>query len=209
MLMAYSDEVHAMHLQMRSWRHDFHNHLQSMKFLEQEGRHEELRAYLDDLERDLQSIDTVVKSGQVTVDAVLNSKLSLARQAGIDLDVTVFPLPDLGISDVDLTALLGNLFDNAIEACEKIPEADRFIRLYMDCLGEQLYLSIQNSAKEDLSFNERNYISEKRGRHGLGMKRVALVVEKYGGHLNLQNEPGIFAAEVTLALPRTASSDTP
>lgn len=201
-LMGYADEVQATHLQMRSWRHDFHNHLQSMKFLLQQGRETELRDYLNELDRDLLSVDTMVKSGQMSVDAILNSKLSLAKAANIDLDVTVFPLPELGISDIDLTALLGNLMDNAIEACEKIPEDERFIRLYLDCMGEQLYLSLQNSAKEDLSFNDRNYISSKRGRHGLGMKRVALVVDKYGGTLNLQNEPGVFAVEVTFALPR-------
>ena len=105
----------------------------------------------------------------MSVDAILNSKLSLAKAANISLDVTVYPLPELGISDIDLTGLLGNLMDNAIEACEKIPQDKRFIRLYLDCVGEQLYLSIQNSAKEDLSFNDRNYISSKRGRHGLGM----------------------------------------
>lgn len=202
-LLAYSEEVQATHLQMRSWRHDFHNHLQSMKYLQQQGKTAELTKYLDELEESLKSVDTMVKSGQVSVDAILNSKLSLAKAARIDLDVTVYPLPELGISDIDLTGLLGNLLDNAIEACEKIPEEERFIRLYLDCMGEQLYLSIQNSAKQELNFNERNYISEKRGRHGLGMKRVALVVEKYNGVLNLQNEPGIFAAEVTLALPKS------
>ena len=53
---------------------------------------------------------------------------------------------------------------------------------------------------EDPSFNARNYITEKRGNHGLGMKRVAAVVDKYEGFLNLANEPSIFAAEVSLPL---------
>ncbi|OUO35346.1 hypothetical protein B5F84_03485 [Olsenella sp. An290] len=66
--------------------------------------------------------------------------------------------------------------------------------------GSQLYMSVQNSAVEDPSFNARNYITEKRGNHGLGMKRVAAVVDKYGGFLNLANEPGVFAAEVSLPL---------
>ena len=64
----------------------------------------------------------------------------------------------------------------------------------------QLYFSIQNSAKEDPDFNEQNYITKKRGNHGLGMKRVQTAVEKYQGYLNLANEPGIFAAEVTIPL---------
>ena len=66
---------------------------------------------------------------------------------------------------------------------------------------KQLYLSVQNAAKEILNFNERHYITSKRGHHGLGMLRVKLLVDKYEGYLNLQNEPGIFAAEVTLPNP--------
>lgn len=64
----------------------------------------------------------------------------------------------------------------------------------------QLYLSIQNSAKAEPDFEERNYISKKRGNHGLGMKRVQTATEKYHGYLNLANEPGIFAAEVTMPI---------
>lgn len=134
------------------------------------------------------------------IDAIFNSKLSLAKAKGIRLDASVSVLGELPIKDTDLCIMFGNLLDNAIESCEQIPAADRFIRVYCDTFGQQLYLSIQNSAKEILSFEERRYISTKRGNHGLGMKRVALLVEHYKGYLNLQNEPGIFAAELTLPL---------
>ena len=88
--------------------------------------------------------------------------------------------------------------DNALEACGGIDEKDRFLRIYMAVNKSQLYLSIQNSAKEEPDFDERNYITKKRGNHGLGMKRVQAAVDKYHGFLNLANEPGIFAAEVTM-----------
>lgn len=110
-------------------------------------------------------------------------------------------VPDtLTVDDVDLCVILGNLLDNAIEACAALPADGRWLRVYVAARGSQLYASIQNSAVEDPSFNQRNYISEKRGNHGLGMKRVAAVVEKYEGFLNLANEPGVFAAEVSLPL---------
>lgn len=134
------------------------------------------------------------------VDAIINSKLSIANKSNIKLNVKVDVLPELPIGDVDLCVIIGNILDNAIESCRKIPEENRFIRLYMDTVGQQFYLSVQNSAKEILNFNERNYISTKRGEHGFGMKRVSLLVEKYNGYLNLQNEPGIFATEVTIPL---------
>ena len=164
------------------------------------GQLEEMRQYLDELEQDLDSVDTYVKSGNLMTDAILNSKLTLARQKKVRINCKAVLPEDLSVEDVDMCVLLGNLLDNALEACEKIPEQMRFLRIYMAVKKSQLYISVQNSAKEELDFNERNYISSKRGNHGLGMKRVKALTDKYEGYLTLANEPGIFAAEVTLPL---------
>ncbi len=194
------EEVKEMYLNMRGWRHDYHNHLQVMKVQIAQGQLEEMKSYLDDLEQNLEQVDTYVKSGNLMADAVLNSKLSIAGQKGIRVNCKAV-LPDaLSVEDVDLCVLLGNLLDNALEACEKIPEEQRFLRIYMVVNRSQLYMSVQNSAREELDFNERNYISTKRGNHGLGMKRVKALADKYEGYFTLANEPGIFAAEVTLPL---------
>ena len=95
--------------------------------------------------------------------------------------------------------------DNAIEACDKIPEELRRIRIYTDIVHQQFYLSITNSAAEDLSEGQKRYISEKRGNHGHGMKRVKLTVDKYDGYLNLKNEPGVFVSELMIPLELTVS----
>lgn len=195
------EEIREIYLNMRGWRHDYHNHIQVMKVQLAMGQLEEMRQYMDGLERDLDSVDTYVKSGNMMTDAILNSKLALAKQKSVNNINCKAVLPEtLSIEDVDLCVLLGNLLDNAIEACEKIPEEMRFLRIYMVAKKSQLYVSIQNSAKEELDFNERNYISTKRGAHGLGMKRVKAMTDKYEGYLTLANESGIFAAEVTLPL---------
>lgn len=194
------DEIRAIYLDMRGWRHDYHNHLQVMKAELAAGQLAELSAYLDELEADLDRVDTYVKSGNLMVDAILNSKLSLAERDGVAVTCKARVPDALTVDDVDLCVILGNLLDNAIEACAALPADGRWLRVYVAARGSQLYASIQNSAVEDPSFNQRNYISEKRGNHGLGMKRVAAVVEKYEGFLNLANEPGVFAAEVSLPL---------
>ena len=194
------DEIRGIYLDMRGWRHDYHNHLQVMKADLAAGHLDELFAYLDDLERDLDRVDTYVKSGNLMVDAILNSKLSLAEKGGVAVTCKAVVPESLTVDDVDLCVILGNLLDNALESCEKLPANERWLRVYLAARGAQLYVSIQNSAVEDPSFNQRNYITEKRGNHGLGMKRVAAVVDKYEGFLNLANEPGIFAAEVSLPL---------
>ena len=187
-----------MYLNMRGWRHDYHNHIQSVKAYLALGQTTQAQSYLDELDADLTQVDAYIRSGNLMVDAVLNSKLSLAKKAEIRVECTT-QLPEaLVLTDTDLCVLLGNLLDNAIEACQQIEPERRWLRVYMALNKQQLYISVQNAAKEILNFNERNYVTSKRGQHGLGLMRVKLLVDKYEGYLNLQNEPGIFAAEVTL-----------
>lgn len=194
------EEIREIYLNMRSWRHDYHNHLQVMKAQMAAGQMKEMKQYLDELEQSLDSVDTYVKSGNLMVDAILNSKLTLAEQKKIRVNCKVILPEILSVEDVDLCVMLGNLLDNALEACDVLPQEQRFLRVYMVVNRSQLYISIQNSAKEELDFNERHYISRKRGNHGLGMKRVKALTDKYEGYLTLANEPGIFAAELTLPL---------
>ena len=194
------DEIKSVYMDMRGWRHDYHNHMQVMKAQLTLGNTEEMGAYLDQLERELDRVDTLVKSGNLMTDAILNSKLTLARRNNIRVNCRA-KLPErLPMEDVDLCVILGNLLDNAIEACQKVEEDDRTLRLYMAVNKGQFYLSLQNSAPQEPDFDARHYITSKRGNHGLGMKRVKAAVDKYQGYLNLANEPGIFAAEVTMPL---------
>lgn len=193
-------EIKDIYMNMRGWRHDYHNHIQVIKAQMALEKYDEVHAYLDELEKDLDRVDTYVKSGNLMADAILNSKLSMAQARNINISCKAELPQELVISDIDMCVILGNLLDNAIEACEKIEENKRFLRIYTVVNKKQLYISIQNSAREELDFDEKNYISTKRGNHGLGMKRVKLIVDKYQGFLNLQNEPGIFAAEVSIPL---------
>lgn len=200
------EEIKGVYMDMRGWRHDYHNHMQVMKAQLALGNLNEIREYLNALEKELDHVDTLVKSGNLMVDAILNSKLTLARRQSISVNCKVKVPEKLPIEDVDLCVILGNLMDNALEACRQIEEKDRFLRIYMAINKSQLYLSIQNSAKADPDFEEQNYITKKRGNHGLGMKRVQTATEKYHGYLNLANESGIFAAEVTMPVNISAAS---
>nr|WP_289767217.1 Spo0B domain-containing protein [uncultured Acetatifactor sp.] len=74
------EEVKEIYLNMRGWRHDYHNHLQVMKAQIAAGQMEEMKGYLDELEQSLEDVDTFVKSGNLMADAILNSKLSLAEK---------------------------------------------------------------------------------------------------------------------------------
>ena len=191
------EEVQHIYMTMRGWRHDYHSHLQSLKVKLNQGQIEEATKYLNELEEDLDDIHQLVESGNVNVDAILNSKLSLAIEQEIDVNVKV-AIPDkLPLSDIDCCVLLGNLIDNAIEACEKVEE-NKFIRLYIGIYKKQLYMSITNATNEVVRKYDEEYISKKRGNHGHGLKRINKVVEKYNGYINRKNEPSVFVCEIML-----------
>jgi sensor histidine kinase regulating citrate/malate metabolism len=194
-------EVETMYKKMRGWRHDYHNHIQVLKAHMEMEQYKEANQYLDILVEDLQTVDTVLRTGNVMVDAILNSKLSLIKEKEIYVDATAIVPQDIVISGVDLSVLIGNMLDNAMEACIQIPnKEDRFIRIYMDIVKKQLYISVTNSMSGKAKKNGMHYLSSKEGVHGFGLLRIDSIVSKYGGFINRQNEQDVFATEVMLPL---------
>lgn len=196
----HCSEVENMYRQVRGWRHDYHNHIQTMLALV--DKPEQLRSYLLALNEDLTTVDTVIKTGNVMLDAVLNSKLSLIKAKDITVNAKAVVPADLSVSDVDVCVIIGNLLDNAMEACEKQKEASqRFIRVFIGVLKKQLYISVMNSTGGEVKKEGKLYLSTKNsGNHGFGLMRVDKIAEKNGGYVNRQNEPGVFATEIMLPL---------
>lgn len=194
------DEVHNLYLTMRGWRHDYHNHMQSVKAYLAMDSLDEAKAYLDRLEQDLDDIDLLFHTGNINADAILNSKISLAVKRGIQVDYKATVPKELAVSDIDLCVVIGNLIDNAVEACEKVDPEHQFIRLYIGILRRQLYVSVTNATSEVVRKLDEEYITTKRGDHGHGLKRINNIVNKYDGYINRKNEPGVFVTEIMLPI---------
>lgn len=198
----HCEEVSNMYRQTRGWRHDYHNHIQTMKAYLSMGKLAELDDYLNELDRDLTEVDTVIKTGNIKVDAILNSKISLAKSKAIRVEAKALVPPDLPFSEVDISLIIGNLMDNAMEACLKIEEQERrFIRVYLDILKGQLYIYVMNSVGGALKKEGNHYLTTKRSAfHGFGLMRLDRVVDKYHGYINRQDETDVFVTEIMLPL---------
>ncbi len=196
------EEVQNMYRQTRGWRHDYRNHIHTMKAYLKMDELGKLSDYLGELDADLTTVDTVLKTGNVMIDAILNSKISLAKTRNIRMDAKAIVPEKLNISEVDLSIIIGNLMDNAMEACSRVKDEDkRFIRVYVDILKGQLYIYVMNSVEGKLRRQGKTYISTKNSReHGFGLMRIDKVVEKYKGYLERQDEEGVFATEIMLPL---------
>lgn len=193
-----TEEIQNMYRQMQAWRHDYRNHIQNMKN-RLGGEQGELEQYLDDLADDLTQTDASIQTGNVMADAVLNSKLSVAEQKGIQLNIKAHIPQGMVMTDVELCSVLGNMIDNAMEACEKLPYDRRFMRVYIDKFKGQFYLSVQNSSPS-VRRDKGTYRTTKKGSHGFGLFRIDRIANKYGGYVNRQYEEGIFATELLVPL---------
>jgi sensor histidine kinase regulating citrate/malate metabolism len=194
----HCNEVQNIYREMRGWRHDYHNHIQTLKAYRAEGENERLDRYLTELDADLAGVDQLIKSGNVMVDAILNSKLSLAKTRRISINAKALVPEELAISEIDLCVIIGNLLDNAMEACALLGEHQRFIRVYIDVKRGHLYISVTNSVKGRAAKQNGRYVSAKGGFHGLGLLRIDRLVDKYGGYVKRRNEDGVFTSEIML-----------
>lgn len=201
LLQKHYNEVENMYRQMRGWRHDYKNHIAAMKIHLEQGNYKLLGNYLNELNEDLTNVDTVLKTGNVMVDAILNSKISLAKSKNINVDATAKVPEKIRVSDTDICVIIGNLLDNAIEACCKLPDCDkRFIRIYIGLLKQQLYISVSNSVGGEIKKAGKTYLTTKNENHGFGLKRIDKIVSGYGGYINRQDETDVFATEIMIAL---------
>lgn len=192
-------EVENMYNQIRGWRHDYRNHIQVMKGYAGAGDTDAVVRYLDELDNDLQTIDVVIKTGNKMTDAILSSKISLARSKGITVVADANIAVELKTSQLDLCIIIGNLMDNAIEACFSLPEDKRVIRIYMEMKNTQLYMSFTNTVavEKQLKINGR-FHSAKGDGHGFGLVRIDNIVERYSGYINRNSEDGAYTTEILL-----------
>ena len=196
----YINEVNELYQKIRGWRHDYHNHLQTLNAQLRNYEYDHAQTYLSSLEESLGDIDQIVRSGNTIIDAVVNSKLSLAETKNIPVHVKVFVGTQPIAQEVDLVVILGNLLDNAIEANLEIEDtSQQLLRVYISILQQQLYISVTNARPLTQEISPE-YISTKNDKRGLGIRRINQLVENYHGIVNRQYEDGFFVTEVLLPL---------
>lgn len=194
---------------LRTERHDFMNHFTVISGLLSMGRAGQAEKYLKDI-IDMTKINSqLLVLKQPTIIALVNGKIAQAAAKGIsDFSVRVkSDLAGLRISDTDLTAILGNLIDNAIDAAVLAPSEPGFISISFDEDPYNYFISVSNSGMEipkELANDMFNPgISSKGQGRGFGLSIVMTTVQKYKGTIIVTSEPITFS----ISLPRGTSDD--
>lgn len=180
-------------------RHDFKHTIGTLDALVSAGDLSSVRAYLDDYLALQPTNDTVAFCENPAVNALLNYYMHMAKSAGIPLGWDISMPQELSVSDIDLCGVLGNILENAIHACEKIPKADRFIDLTLQYEQEgSLYIVATNSFDGRVRMNGTDYLSTSSHGSGLGLISIRETAEKYNGLARFSHDEKEFHTDVML-----------
>ncbi|WMJ76896.1 MULTISPECIES: sensor histidine kinase [unclassified Sedimentibacter] len=181
-------------------RHDFRHHLRTLMTLSEEGRRDELENYI----RSITAINDGTRIGRLTdnieLDAVVQYYSNLAQSSGIQFRARLQIPAKLHFPIVDLCGLLGNLLENAVEACQRQENKDNAIFIAGRTQNGQLEFVVDNSFDGKIKTIGKKYLSSKRNGFGLGISSVLETVDRYGGVINLYTDENGFHAEVSLPL---------
>lgn len=191
--------------ELRLINHDIKNHTATMAQLIKSQQYNALSEYITDLRNSITSITApVTNCDNLLINSLLNDKLGAPKEAGVELRLCVMVPAVLRVNNVDLCILLGNLLDNAVEACMAMDAAEqRFISVDIRSRGPFLVVEVANSYAHDIALEGSEYVTTKRSRlrHGMGLTNVRRVVGKYDGRLEISHENKVFRTRAVLTYP--------
>lgn len=192
-MQAHIREIEQLYTGVRSMRHDMQNYLFDIKSLlaaqgvsvEGEG---ELAGYFSGIGTALDALNFYFHTGNPVTDVVLNGKYQQAKSLGIQFDSEFLFPSDYGIDVFDLSIILNNALNNALEACEVLsgsdPEVERFISVTSYCKNNMFLIEVKNSFDGTVCVTEDGGLKSRRQdthRHGLGFQNIVRCADKYLG----------------------------
>lgn len=190
-------------IEVRRLRHDMVSHIGCMKILLKEKKLEELACYINEISNDVDSLyKRKINSGNDTIDALLNYMYHHIDEKEIEINFKGECYDELPVKRTDITILISNLVQNAIEACKMIKTSSKknIDIVIQSNKNKSLYFSVENPVEKEVDINliKRSTSKKDKKNHGFGIGNVEIVVSKYNGNIKYINENGKFRAELFL-----------
>lgn len=184
---------------LKEFRHDEKNKLLVLKQMIEKNENKKALQYLSKIDKKLNHKNTFATTGNIALDSVINYKLSVAKEEGIEVSADIFIPVDIKIEDDDFVIIFSNLLDNSIEASERLQEnkyIDIKVKYEKDCLKIRISNRFDSVLKEiDGKIETRK---ENKSIHGIGISSVQSVVNKYEGILSFRQDKDIFIVNILL-----------
>ena len=196
----YFEEVDEKNAEARMLRHDMNNHLAAVAMLLQEKKTEDAKEYLRHVMEGLEATKPPVRTGIGVLDGVLMAKETAAKEKGIRINMEFEGgMQGCMVPDHELCSLFGNLLDNCVEACERLPQEKRWAKLKVNRQMEMVCVFCENPYDE-IKREGGKLVTQKADpkSHGLGIRQMERIVKKHGGTMEIETENNVFSVSILL-----------
>ena len=190
-------EVAEMYSNIRSLKHDMNNHLHTISGYMQTNEYERAEEYIQNIIGEISAMK-LYQSGNPTMDALIGSKTTLAKAQNIQVDIEMSVPRELKMAPEDMVILLGNLYDNAIDANLKIKEYEkRYINIRILYHNSNLIIFFENATYEK---DKSTWITTKKNTfaHGFGIKNIDRIVNQYDGYCQRELKNNVFLCQIRI-----------
>lgn len=198
---AYLNQLHLMQesqMKIRFLKHDMKNHIINMQSLLSAEKYDQLKDYLAETNDYIYSNNVIIDSGNETIDSVLNYKLAPLENNSVEKSYHVVLPEQILISSFDLNIVICNLIDNALEALSLLGENDEK-KITIDIVYKQGYIKILvGNSFDGIIHKDKRTRKNDEINHGIGLKSVQNIAEKYGGILKTDVADNWFETSVIM-----------
>ncbi|WP_317368495.1 GHKL domain-containing protein [uncultured Tyzzerella sp.] len=198
------DTINRLNKVSKSVKHDYKNHISIIKSLLDDEKFLELKEYVDDILGKINHIEKINFTQNIIIDSILNFKIDEIKENNIKYDFNIKIPNDFNINSVDITIILSNLLDNAIEACSiDLKNIDKYILLDLIFKDNLLIIKCKNSFDGVINKKDKYIISRKNNKleSGIGIYNIQNVVKKYNGLMDIEYNEKDFNVDISLIIP--------
>jgi len=198
-------ELGNVYSRLRVTRHDIREHLMYINCLMEEHKYDEVNKYISDKQSELEKTKRFYHTGNRMADFIIDSKVTQTENIKFEISGTLDSLE--GIDELDLTSLLGNMLNNAIEGVQS--SAEKRIEIVFRMQGEYQNITCKNTINGSVLSKNPDLKSSKKDtlNHGFGIKSIKNIVEKYNGMIEFYEDNGMFCVHCALPLQAPARNE--
>lgn len=183
---------------LRKFKHDYENLKIGLLAQLKEGNIDEAIKYLNDCSSMISTSDVLYHTGSAVIDSLLFDKANQVKDSSITINFNGL-FPQNPMNTADLCAVFGNIIDNAIEACLKLPKADnKNIEIFLSQKHDYIFITFINPVSETVETRDNAIATtkENKNEHGIGLYSVRKILKKYDGHLSLNSDGKVFTTKI-------------
>lgn len=182
---------------LRKFKHDYHNLQLGLLAELKKGNIDEAIKYLNDCSNMVNTSDLRYHTGNSVIDSMLFDKSNQVKNKNITINFNGL-FPQNPMSTADLCAVFGNIIDNALDACLKLPESDnKNIEIFLQQRQDYIFITFINPVMDTVEIKNNSITTTKDNKkeHGIGLYSVKKILKKYDGHLDLSCMDNLFTTK--------------